>query len=64
MLVSQTPKPLPPHQAAPAYSLPKGKVAIQPNKNKNKIKKQKTNKAKRKKPTKLKRQQQKLQVQN
>ena len=26
--VSQTPKPLPRHQAAPAYSLPKGKVAI------------------------------------
>ena len=26
--ISQTPKPLPRHQAAPAYSLPKGKVAI------------------------------------
>ena len=26
--ISQTPKPLPRHQAPPAYSLPKGKVAI------------------------------------
>lgn len=33
-LTSQTPKPLPRHQAAPAYSFPRGKVAIQQQQNK------------------------------
>ena len=40
-LISQTPKPLPRHQAAPAYSFPKGKVANQ-QKQKNNKKKAKT----------------------
>ena len=45
-LTSQTPKPLPRHQAAPAYSFPRGKVAIQQQQNKedNKQTKQKNTK--------------------
>ena len=45
-LTSQTPKPLPRHQAAPAYSFPRGKVATQQQQNKedNKQTKQKNTK--------------------
>ena len=44
-LVSQTPKPLPRHQAAPAYSFPKGKVSTQQKRQTKKAKKAtKTNK--------------------
>ena len=42
--ISQTPKPLPRHQAAPAYSLPKGKVAIVAQNRMNKVDKKKQKK--------------------